>query len=91
MGQPLRPSGLPITSLTRHGLTEWTGPAHSAQRSRAESCAIVSPIELRGSQVIGLSLIMRQAIALDVREAVGGELFNRRMQRIHRRKHQCVS
>lgn len=27
--------------------------AHSAQRSRAESCTIVSPIEMRGSQLIG--------------------------------------
>lgn len=30
------------------------------RRSRTESCASVSPIEMRGSQLIGLSLIMRQ-------------------------------
>jgi hypothetical protein len=34
---PLRPNGLPITSSTRHGLTECSRPPHSAQRSRAES------------------------------------------------------
>jgi hypothetical protein len=47
---PLRPTGLPSKSSTRHGLTECSGPPHSAQRSRAESCAMVSPREIRGSQ-----------------------------------------
>jgi hypothetical protein len=56
---PLRPSGLPITLSTRHGFTECKGPPHSAQRSRAESCAMVSPNEMRGSQLIGLSLVAR--------------------------------
>ena len=33
--------------------------AHSAQRSPAENRAMVSPKEMRGSQLIGLNLIMR--------------------------------
>ena len=37
----------------------WPGRHTSAPRSRVESCAIVSPMEIRGSQLIGLSLIMR--------------------------------
>jgi hypothetical protein len=40
---PLRPNGLPGTSSIRHGLTECNGPPHSAQRRRAESCAMVRP------------------------------------------------
>ena len=56
---PRHPSGLPSTSSIRHGLTDCTGPPHSAQRSRAESCAMVSPIEIRGSQPIGLSRVTR--------------------------------
>jgi hypothetical protein len=35
-----RPNGLPSTSSIRHGLTECSWPPHSAQRSRAESCAV---------------------------------------------------
>ena len=57
----LYPSGLPSTSSSRHGLTDCTGPPHYAQRSRAESRAMVSPIEMRGSQLIGRSLIMTAA------------------------------
>ena len=34
---PRRPSGFPIMSSNRHGLTECSGPPHSAQRL-AESC-----------------------------------------------------
>jgi hypothetical protein len=41
------------------GLTEWSGPPHFAQRSCAESCAMVSPSEMRGSRLIGLNLITR--------------------------------
>jgi hypothetical protein len=55
---PLRPNGFPSTSSIRHGLTDWTDPPHSMQRSRAESCARVSPIEMRGSKLIGRSLVM---------------------------------
>ena len=36
-----------------------SGPPHSAQRTVAESCASVEPIEIFGSQLIGLSLITR--------------------------------
>ena len=46
---PLRPNGLPSTSSSRHGLTECRGPPHSAHRSRAESCAMVSPVEIAGA------------------------------------------
>src|SRR5262245_11801421 len=53
--------GLLFTSSNRHGLTECTCPPHSAQRSRAESCAMVNPIEIRESQLTGLSLIMRHS------------------------------
>ena len=38
-----------------HGLTECSGPPHSAQRSRSDNCAMVRPIEMRGSQLIGLN------------------------------------
>jgi hypothetical protein len=34
-------------SSIRHGLTDRNGPPHSAQRSRAESCAMVRPNEMR--------------------------------------------
>ena len=37
---PLRPNGLPRTSSIRHGLTECSGPPHSAHRSRSDSCAM---------------------------------------------------
>lgn len=40
-------------------LDECSGPSHAPQRSRAESCAMFRPIEMRGSQLIGLSLITR--------------------------------
>jgi hypothetical protein len=33
--------------------------AHSAHRSRDESCAMVSPIEMRGRQLMGLNLVIR--------------------------------
>jgi hypothetical protein len=44
---------------------------------------------MRGSQLIGLSLIMRHRgqIALDARIAVSGELFDRGMQRVHGPQH----
>jgi hypothetical protein len=34
--------------------------AHSAQRRRSDSCAMVRPSEMRGSQLIGLNLVTRQ-------------------------------
>ena len=33
----LRPNGFPSTSACRHGLTDCSGPPHSAQRSRSDS------------------------------------------------------
>ena len=43
---------------------------------------MVRPIEMRGSQLIGLNLVMRHrgAEALDVRVAVSGKLFEGGMQ-----------
>jgi hypothetical protein len=35
-------------------------PPHLAQRSRADSCPMVKPSEIRGSQLIGLSRVTRQ-------------------------------
>ena len=57
---PLRPSGLPSTSSRRHGLTECNGPPHSAHRRPLPIAARQSsPIEMRGSQLIGLNLVTR--------------------------------
>ena len=54
---PLRPSGLPSTSS--NGLTKAQLPAALHTAECAESCATVRPIEMRGSQLIGLNLVMR--------------------------------
>jgi hypothetical protein len=40
--QPLRPNGLPSVSSIRHGLMECKPLPHSAQRSRADSWAMVN-------------------------------------------------
>src|SRR6516165_6884500 len=60
-------------------------PADSEQRRRSDSCAIVSPREMRGSQLIGLSLVIRHrgAMALNMREALGGKVFDGCVQREH--------
>jgi hypothetical protein len=39
----------PLASVCRHGLTDWSGPPHSAQRRRRESASSVRPIEIFGS------------------------------------------
>jgi len=45
----------PFGEVQRRGPFE----LNSAQRSRAESCAMVRPREMRGSQLIGLSRVAR--------------------------------
>jgi hypothetical protein len=47
---------------------------------------MVRPIEMRGSQLIGLSRVMRErAIARDMGETLSGKLLNSRMKRVHPR------
>jgi hypothetical protein len=51
---------------------------------------MVRPSEMRGSQLIGLSLITPRAIALDMREAVSGKFLNGGVQPVHEPTHNSL-
>ena len=61
-----------------------SGPPHLAQRSRRASSSSVRPIEIPGSQLIGLSPdpAASRAAALDVLIALGSEVLESGVERI---------
>ena len=89
---PRRPCGLPSTSACRHVFTDSSRPEHSAQRRRWAQLLKREPHRDFGQPAHWPQPddAASRAMALDVRVALGGELLDGGVQRVHRTRSELL-